>query len=107
MNTSVTLPLVFCGVLVEAVQMRGSALVDFELTKTYCNPTCSMERRSEIHRVGFGTDLHRLEAGRPLVLGHVRVESDRGPVAHSDGDVVLHAIIDALAGATGLPDIGE
>ncbi len=60
-----------------------------------------------VHRVGLGTDLHRLAAGRRLVLGHVPVEHDRGPVAHSDGDVVLHAIIDALAGAAGLPDIGQ
>ena len=55
----------------------------------------------------MGTDLHRLAEGRRLVLAHVVVEHDRGPVAHSDGDVVLHAIIDALAGAAGLPDIGE
>ncbi len=63
--------------------------------------------RAVIHRVGLGTDLHRLAAGRRLVLGHVTVPHDRGPAAHSDGDVVLHAIIDALAGAAGLPDIGE
>ncbi|HOA71839.1 MAG TPA: 2-C-methyl-D-erythritol 2,4-cyclodiphosphate synthase [Phycisphaerae bacterium] len=60
-----------------------------------------------IDRVGIGTDLHRLAAGRRLVLGHVPIEYDKGPVGHSDGDVVLHAIIDALAGAAGLPDIGE
>jgi len=60
-----------------------------------------------IDRVGIGTDLHRLAAGRPLVLGHVPIEHDLGPVGHSDGDVVLHAIIDAIAGAAGLPDIGE
>ena len=60
-----------------------------------------------IQRVGIGTDLHRLAPGRKLVLGHVVVEHDSGPVGHSDGDVVLHAIIDALAGAAGLPDIGE
>ena len=41
------------------------------------------------------------------MLGHVVVEFDRGPVGHSDGDVILHALIDALAGASGLPDIGE
>ena len=63
--------------------------------------------RAVIHRVGLGTDLHRLAEGRRLVLGHVTVPHDRGPAAHSDGDVVLHAIIDALAGAAGLPDIGE
>ena len=60
-----------------------------------------------IERVGIGTDLHRLAAGRKLVLGHVPIEHDLGAVGHSDGDVVLHAIIDALAGAAGLPDIGE
>jgi len=60
-----------------------------------------------IHRIGLGTDLHRLADGRKLILGHVPIDYDRGPVAHSDGDVVLHAIIDALAGAVGLPDIGE
>ena len=60
-----------------------------------------------IDRIGIGTDLHRLEAGRRLVLGHVAIEFDRGPVGHSDGDALLHAIIDALLGAAGLPDIGE
>jgi len=60
-----------------------------------------------IHRVGLGTDLHRLEPGQRLVLGHVPIDFDRGAAAHSDGDVVIHAIIDALAGAAGLPDIGE
>ena len=54
-----------------------------------------------IDRVGIGTDLHRLAAGRKLVLGHVPIEYDKGSVGHSDGDVVLHAIIDALAGAAG------
>jgi 2-C-methyl-D-erythritol 2,4-cyclodiphosphate synthase len=60
-----------------------------------------------IDRVGIGTDLHRLAPGRPFVLGHIPIDYDRGPVGHSDGDVVLHAIIDAIAGAAGLPDIGE
>ena len=60
-----------------------------------------------IDRVGIGTDLHRLAAGRRLVLGHVVIEHDLGLLGHSDGDVVLHAIIDAMAGAAGLPDIGE
>lgn len=52
-------------------------------------------------RIGLGTDLHRLVAGRPLLLGGVAIPSDRGALAHSDGDVVLHAISDALLGAYG------
>jgi 2-C-methyl-D-erythritol 2,4-cyclodiphosphate synthase len=64
-------------------------------------------------RVGLGFDLHRLEVlapegrGKPLVVGGVALESPVGPVAHSDGDVLLHALTDALLGALGLPDIGE
>ncbi|MEO1583878.1 MAG: 2-C-methyl-D-erythritol 2,4-cyclodiphosphate synthase [Planctomycetota bacterium] len=64
-------------------------------------------------RIGHGYDLHRLEAvapageGRPLVLGGVGLEYDRGPVGHSDGDALLHAVTDAILGALGLPDIGE
>ena len=58
-------------------------------------------------RVGIGYDLHRLEAGRRLVLGSIVIPFEAGLVGHSDGDVVLHAVIDALLGAAGLPDIGE
>lgn len=58
-------------------------------------------------RVGLGHDTHRLEPGRPLIVGGVSIPHDRGPVAHSDGDVLLHAITDALLGAAGLGDIGE
>ena len=58
-------------------------------------------------RIGIGSDLHRLEAGRRLVLGGVEVDDARGPVAHSDGDALLHAIIDAMLGAAGLGDIGD
>ena len=58
-------------------------------------------------RVGIGHDTHRLEAGRPLVLGGVRVEHPRGLAGHSDADVVLHALTDALLGAAGLGDIGD
>ena len=57
--------------------------------------------------IGFGYDIHRLAPGTPLVLGGVTVPSDRGPVAHSDGDVVLHALCDALLGAVALGDIGK
>jgi 2-C-methyl-D-erythritol 2,4-cyclodiphosphate synthase len=58
------------------------------------------------HRIGQGIDFHRLEEGCELWLGGVRVNSSKGCVAHSDGDVLIHAICDALLGAAGLNDIG-
>ncbi len=58
-------------------------------------------------RIGIGYDIHRLVAGRRLVLGGVEVPYTHGLLAHSDGDVVLHALTDALLGACGQPDIGE
>jgi 2-C-methyl-D-erythritol 2,4-cyclodiphosphate synthase len=58
-------------------------------------------------RVGLGYDLHRLGRGRPFVLGGVRIPHPSGPVGHSDGDPLLHALIDALLGATGGGDIGD
>ena len=58
-------------------------------------------------RVGHGYDIHRLKAGGQLVLGGVVVATDVSPIAHSDGDVVIHAIADALLGALGMGDIGE
>lgn len=60
-----------------------------------------------MHRVGIGYDLHRLAAGRPLKLGGVTIAAEQGLVGHSDADVVLHALCDALLGALGQPDIGE
>jgi 2-C-methyl-D-erythritol 2,4-cyclodiphosphate synthase len=57
-------------------------------------------------RVGIGVDVHRLEAGRRLVLGGVEIPHDRGLVGWSDGDVLVHAVMDAALGAAGLPDIG-
>ena len=64
-------------------------------------------------RIGHGYDLHRLEpiapagAGRPFVLGGLRIDHDRGPVGHSDGDALLHAVTDAILGALAEPDIGQ
>ena len=58
-------------------------------------------------RVGLGYDLHRLESGRPLVLANVPIPHGKGPVGHSDADVVIHALIDAITGAAGMPDVGE
>jgi 2-C-methyl-D-erythritol 2,4-cyclodiphosphate synthase len=58
-------------------------------------------------RVGIGHDTHRLAEGRPLLLGGVPIAHPRGLVGHSDADVVLHALTDALLGAAGLGDIGD
>src|SRR3989441_7072350 len=58
-------------------------------------------------RVGIGVDAHRFEDGVPLVLGGVGFESRRGLAGHSDGDVITHALIDAILGAAGLGDIGS
>ena len=57
-------------------------------------------------RIGMGYDVHRLVEGRPLVLGGVTVPSERGLLGHSDADVLLHAVMDALLGAAALGDIG-
>jgi 2-C-methyl-D-erythritol 2,4-cyclodiphosphate synthase len=58
-------------------------------------------------RIGSGHDTHRLVEGRPLILGGVRIDHPRGLAGHSDADVVLHAITDAVLGAAGLGDIGD
>jgi 2-C-methyl-D-erythritol 2,4-cyclodiphosphate synthase len=58
------------------------------------------------YRIGTGFDAHALEPGVPLVLGGLTFRSDRGLAGHSDGDVITHALIDALLGAAGLGDIG-
>jgi 2-C-methyl-D-erythritol 2,4-cyclodiphosphate synthase len=58
-------------------------------------------------RVGQGWDTHALVAGRPLILGGVQIQWDKGLLGHSDADVLLHAITDALLGAAGLGDIGR
>lgn len=57
-------------------------------------------------RIGHGYDTHRFAAGRPLILGGVAIPHDQGLLAHSDGDVVIHALCDALLGAAALGDLG-
>jgi 2-C-methyl-D-erythritol 2,4-cyclodiphosphate synthase len=59
-----------------------------------------------LSRSGIGYDLHRLAPGRKLILGGIEVPFEKGPVGHSDGDALAHAICDALLGAAGLGDIG-
>jgi 2-C-methyl-D-erythritol 2,4-cyclodiphosphate synthase len=58
-------------------------------------------------RVGIGYDVHRLVQGRPLILGGVSIVFEKGLLGHSDADVLVHAICDALLGAAGLGDIGQ
>lgn len=57
-------------------------------------------------RIGFGNDIHRLETSKPLILGGVRVASEKGAVGHSDADALAHAVTDAIFGALALGDIG-
>ncbi|HEV2419169.1 MAG TPA: 2-C-methyl-D-erythritol 2,4-cyclodiphosphate synthase [Terriglobia bacterium] len=59
------------------------------------------------YRIGIGNDLHRLVAGRKLIVGGVRIPFEKGPAGHSDGDVLAHAACDALLGAAALGDIGR
>jgi 2-C-methyl-D-erythritol 2,4-cyclodiphosphate synthase len=58
-------------------------------------------------RIGHGFDVHQLVAGRPLILGGIAIPFEKGLDGHSDADVLLHAVMDALLGAAGLPDIGQ
>lgn len=59
-----------------------------------------------MYRIGFGTDIHRLVAGRPLILGGVEIDSDLGADGHSDADVLMHAVTDAVLGALVMGDLG-
>lgn len=59
-----------------------------------------------MYRVGIGYDIHKLTEGRDLIIGGVKITHEKGLLGHSDADVLVHAIIDALLGATGMADIG-
>ncbi|MGN1163565.1 MAG: 2-C-methyl-D-erythritol 2,4-cyclodiphosphate synthase [Candidatus Ornithospirochaeta sp.] len=65
-----------------------------------------LEKGRKSMRIGFGNDIHRLEEGRALWLGGIKIEAKKGEVAHSDGDVLIHALIDAILGAKAMGDIG-
>ena len=58
-------------------------------------------------RIGFGNDIHRLESGKPLILGGVLIPSEKGAVGHSDADALTHAVTDAILGALAVGDIGS
>jgi 2-C-methyl-D-erythritol 4-phosphate cytidylyltransferase/2-C-methyl-D-erythritol 2,4-cyclodiphosphate synthase len=79
-----------------------TAVRDLELAEAY-----GSAGGGGMTRVGFGKDIHRLVSGRKFLLGGVRIKYDKGPLAHSDGDALLHALSDAILGATGAGDIGD
>ncbi|MBA0844651.1 hypothetical protein Goshw_000742 [Gossypium schwendimanii] len=85
------------------------ASVSSAATSTAVDGTISSTKPSKSlpFRVGHGFDLHRLEPGYPLIIGGIDIPHDRGCEAHSDGDVLLHCVVDAILGALGLPDIGQ
>ncbi len=88
----------------EATNMKITTPDDLPIAESIARATSGKPARTG--RVGTGYDLHRLVPGRPLVVGGVRIPGDRGPLGHSDGDVALHAVTDAMLGAAGLGDIG-
>lgn len=59
-----------------------------------------------MYRIGFGTDVHKLVEGRPLIMGGIEIPHEKGLLGHSDADVLIHAICDAMLGAAALRDIG-
>lgn len=60
-----------------------------------------------MNRIGFGNDIHKLEEGKPLILGGLEIPSEKGAVGHSDADALFHAVTDAILGALALGDIGS
>ena len=89
-----------------AVTVVGGDAANVKIT-TADDLAAAQRQVAGVARVGTGYDLHRLADGQRLDLAGVRVSTDRGPIAHSDGDVLCHAIIDALLGAAGAGDIGR
>ncbi len=90
-----------------AVVAGDPANVKITTPEEYALARRQVEVMAGAARVGVGYDVHRLVPDRPLVLGGVRVPSPRGLTGHSDADALTHAVMDALLGAAGLPDIGQ
>ncbi len=101
---------IVCGI-VETDPELGARLARAGATSERLESLCRLEGRTDTSRIpqtqtGIAYDLHRLVEGRKLILGGVELEFAKGPQGHSDGDVLSHAICDALLGAGGLGDIG-
>ncbi|KAJ4777946.1 hypothetical protein LUZ62_062203 [Rhynchospora pubera] len=102
----VSFPKLRCGSLRSTRQeLRPRAALQVERQDSVKQP--SSPPPSLPYRIGHGFDLHRLEPGLPLIIGGIDIPHDRGCEAHSDGDVLLHCVVDAILGALGLPDIGQ
>ncbi|XP_058199781.1 2-C-methyl-D-erythritol 2,4-cyclodiphosphate synthase, chloroplastic-like [Rhododendron vialii] len=86
-----------------AAAVTAGAVIEAERQTT----TSATPSKSLPFRVGHGFDLHRLEPGYPLIIGGIDIPFEKGCEAHSDGDVLLHCVVDAILGALGLPDIGQ
>ncbi|XP_022136770.1 2-C-methyl-D-erythritol 2,4-cyclodiphosphate synthase, chloroplastic [Momordica charantia] len=91
-----------------AIRVTSAAAAE-PTTALQSGPAAASDSRSKAlpFRVGHGFDLHRLEPGYPLIIGGINIPHERGCEAHSDGDVLLHCVVDAILGALGLPDIGQ
>jgi 2-C-methyl-D-erythritol 2,4-cyclodiphosphate synthase len=92
----------FCLFLMRQVRAR-TGMAAATATSALLSPSLSP---ASVTHCGIGYDLHRLEEGRTLIVGGIELPFDKGPVGHSDGDVLAHALCDALLGAAGLGDIG-
>nr|AAM62786.1 2C-methyl-D-erythritol 2,4-cyclodiphosphate synthase [Arabidopsis thaliana] len=92
-----------------SLSCRPSASVSAASSAVDVNESVTSEKPTKTlpFRIGHGFDLHRLEPGYPLIIGGIDIPHDRGCEAHSDGDVLLHCVVDAILGALGLPDIGQ
>ena len=91
----------------EAANLKVTTPEDLDWAEWWLTKGAEGQMGSRTMRVGQGYDVHRLEAGRELVLGGVQIPFERGLAGHSDADVLIHAIMDALLGAAGLGDIGR
>lgn len=91
----------------EKVHIVAGDKINIKITYKKDLDLLDSKKEKTMMRIGFGTDLHKLEIGRKLILGGVIIPSEKGELAHSDGDVLLHAIMDSLLGASGLGDIGS
>ncbi len=97
----------------EATNIKITTPDDLAMAETIAHraaigtPQAALSKPTRTGRAGTGYDLHRLVDGRPLILGGVTIPSPRGPLGHSDADVVCHAVTDAILGALSLGDIGR